>query len=482
MTAAVAAALIAAVIYVRISTDREGAGLGVDRQEEDCRTLAARLGYLVREVYVDNDMSASNGKPRPEYLRLLADLQRSGAPTVVLTWHTDRLHRSPLELEEWITAAEPREVVVHTVKAGPIDLATPSGRMVARQLGAVARFESEHKAARIRAKFDQKAAGGQWLGGPVPFGWERVERGRLVLAPEEAALVATGTRALLDGASLRMITQAWAASGVPTRRGAPWHRRTVRHVLERWRNAGVHEHRGEPGGTADWPSIPGVSADDVRAVRELLAERADAAAPVGGWSNRARHLLTGVAVCPCGATVVSGVSDGQNARRLYRCLAPGRGHVARVADPIDAHVLTAVAWRLDQEDAADLLPASTGPAVDVPAMRRERKRLEGRLEDLAVMLAEEELTRAEHRAARGRVQSKLDAVNEALQSASRRSPLAPILAADNPADAFLAAHTDVQRAIIREAATVTIRRGRPGRAPFDPTTVDVDFHEPQRTA
>jgi DNA invertase Pin-like site-specific DNA recombinase len=36
-----------AAIYCRISRDREGAGLGVQRQEEDCRQLAASLGWTV---------------------------------------------------------------------------------------------------------------------------------------------------------------------------------------------------------------------------------------------------------------------------------------------------------------------------------------------------------------------------------------------------------------------------------------------------
>jgi hypothetical protein len=40
-------------IYVRISSDRTGAGLGVARQEEDCRALCERLGWTVARAYVD---------------------------------------------------------------------------------------------------------------------------------------------------------------------------------------------------------------------------------------------------------------------------------------------------------------------------------------------------------------------------------------------------------------------------------------------
>jgi site-specific DNA recombinase len=63
-----------AAIYARISSDQVGEGLGVQRQTEDCRKLAADLGWQVGEEYVDNDFSAYSGKPRPAYLRMLADL------------------------------------------------------------------------------------------------------------------------------------------------------------------------------------------------------------------------------------------------------------------------------------------------------------------------------------------------------------------------------------------------------------------------
>lgn len=59
-------------IYVRISEDRAGAGLGVERQREDCVALADRLGWQVIETYVDNDVSAFTGRDRPEYLRYSA--------------------------------------------------------------------------------------------------------------------------------------------------------------------------------------------------------------------------------------------------------------------------------------------------------------------------------------------------------------------------------------------------------------------------
>src|SRR5262245_66305159 len=80
-----------AAVYLRISNDRVGAGLGVDRQERDCRDLAARLGVPVTAVYTDNDVSAyQRRKVRNGYQAMLDDMA-AGKFGHVLAWHTDRL-------------------------------------------------------------------------------------------------------------------------------------------------------------------------------------------------------------------------------------------------------------------------------------------------------------------------------------------------------------------------------------------------------
>ncbi len=107
---------MAAAIYCRISRDRTGAGLGVERQEEDCRVLAASLGLDVAEVFVDNDLSAYSGKPRPEYDRLLAGI-KAGRFDAVIVWHQDRLLRRNSALEGHIGVCEPRSIPTYAVRA-----------------------------------------------------------------------------------------------------------------------------------------------------------------------------------------------------------------------------------------------------------------------------------------------------------------------------------------------------------------------------
>jgi site-specific DNA recombinase len=56
--------------------------------------LCERKGWQVAGIYADNDLSAYTRKPRPEWLRLQADI-RAGMVTGIACWHVDRLTRSP---------------------------------------------------------------------------------------------------------------------------------------------------------------------------------------------------------------------------------------------------------------------------------------------------------------------------------------------------------------------------------------------------
>lgn len=137
-----------AAIYTRISSD-SGTALGVGRQEHDCRALAVQREWSVAGVYTDNDISASTARPRPAYKRMLGDLAE-GLFEAVIVWDLDRLHRRPIELEEFLDLADRHKIALASV-GGDVDLSTPQGRMIARIKGAVARQEIEHSR-RLRRK------------------------------------------------------------------------------------------------------------------------------------------------------------------------------------------------------------------------------------------------------------------------------------------------------------------------------------------
>jgi site-specific DNA recombinase len=67
-----------AALYCRISQDRSGERLGVERQKEDGHALAESLGWSVVQVYADNDITAYKEKPRPAYQAMMEAI-KSGA-------------------------------------------------------------------------------------------------------------------------------------------------------------------------------------------------------------------------------------------------------------------------------------------------------------------------------------------------------------------------------------------------------------------
>lgn len=267
-----------AAIYVRISQDRGGAGLGVQRQREDCEALCGRLGWRVADVYEDNDTSAYSGKPRPAWERLLVDVD-AGAVDAIAVWHVDRLTRSPVELEHVIDLADRRGLQLATV-TGEVDLATPTGRMVARILGAAARQESEHKAERQARQRRQAAEAGKPNGGGTrPYGYDD---DRVTVREDEAVIIREAAARVLAGESMSSVCRDLAERGVTTPTGRHWQPRTLRRLLASARISGRREHR--PRASADTGTRP--------LVGEIVAEDAWGAIITPEQSDRLRALLT----------------------------------------------------------------------------------------------------------------------------------------------------------------------------------------------
>ncbi len=461
-----------AAIYVRISQDREGAGLGVERQRADCEALAKRLGWSVVSTFTDNDLSAYSGKRRPGYRALLADLD-AGRADAVLAWHTDRLHRSPRELEEYVDVCERRGVVTHTVKAGEIDLSTPSGRAVARTLGAWARFEVEHKSDRTKRAQLQAAEAGRWFGGARPFGWEVREHGEAVIDRREAEVIRKCTHAVLAGASLGSLAAELNSRAVLTSTGKQWNATTLRQVLRRARNAGLSTYNGEVVGKSTWPAL--ITEDTWRALCAVLddPERRRSS------SNRLRWLLPGLATCgACGdtvrtATVASNRAAGTT-RTVYRCRVTGRGHVARAAQPVDDFVTRLVVARLSRPEARQLLAAGV-ETPDAEGLRVEAVALRARLGEAAESFADGAITAGQLEKISARVRARLDEVESAMARSARGVVLADLVNAPDVAAVWETLALDRRRAVISELMTVSIMpTGRRGNV-FDPTSVRVGW-------
>lgn len=458
-----------ALIYCRISQDRTGAGLGVDRQEIDCRALAERLGCTVARVFTDNDTSAYRGKRRG-YEALLAAL-RAGSADTLLAWHSDRLHRQPRELEDFIDLINAKGIEVHFVQSGELDLNTPSGRLQARIMGVVARHESEHKSERIARSRLQRAQAGKWGGGSRPFGWES---DGVTPIPAEIAAIRRAYDMLLHGGSLRGIMRMLNHGGLRTpKKNIEWQSVTVREMLVRSRNAGLLTHRGKVLGKGNWDAV--ASEDEWRAVVDILS-RPERRTTTGNTVKWFGSLLYRCGVCGDGMYVTK---TGSPPRSAYRCRSHMRGgtgtHVVRKADSLDKHVQDMLLGRLMDPAHAEAFQSEPDAPIDVTVLRRRLALLEEKGRAMATRLGKDLISDEDYDAFLMENRPKIREVQAELAAATRSNPAAELVASGDVRKTWAGYDLDQKRAVLRSVLVVTVFPSGSRGGKYDPSTIGFDW-------
>lgn len=441
-----------AVIYTRISQDRTGEQAGVERQLKDCRALAAKLDLTVDHVYTDNDVSATSGKSRPQFEAMLA-----ARPSAIIAWHQDRLLRLTSDLEKVIAL----DVPVYTVTAGTLDLTTPAGRAVARTVAAWSTYEGEQKATRQRAANVQRAEAGAYTFSRRPFGYERRD-GRVEIVPSEAEIIREGYARYLAGESYYAIANDWNDRGVPTFTG-PWTMARVRAMLRNERYAGIVTYRGEPVAASEIQWEPIVDRDTWDAYLRMRGRRKRA----GDWSTQTKHLLSGIIFCGvCGGRLLGRPDHGT---QKYACTS--NWCVTRRAADVDELAEAVVIARL--QDPAVISRLST--SSDTAELEQEIQALRGRRDDLAALLADGILSR-EAVTDQGRaLTAKIDAASTRLDALRAASPLTDLAMAASVPEKWESLPLPTKRLVIQSLMKVTVHKVRPGRRPFDPDSIEIEW-------
>lgn len=459
---------------MRLSQDRTGEGKSTREQAAECSALAARLGWTVVQTYEDNDISAASGAPRPAY-RAMLDAIRAGHIDGLIAWHNDRLHRRPVELEEFIAVVESRDVRIQTVTGGDrdLDLSTPNGRMVARMLGAAANYEVEHLRERVTAKKRLRAQEGRFLGGGRPFGFDYDSDSKVMTLNEsEAALIREATHAVLAGQSMRSIAREWNALGIRTPErtypvtdedgnpvydadGKPqrevitqeWSGRRVRDVLTRPRNAALvgsgRVTRGK-GGIVEGAKAAHPAIVDEETWRALYAMLGDSDRLLHQGTN-VKHLGSTLYRCgKCGGPMRRAPYKRKGGEAYhYRC--EDNAHLTIVAEKTDAYVRALVAEYISDER---VIRAMTMDDPQLAADRVRRDVLVARQAGFERDYSEGLIDGAQFKRVTDRTRAELEEVETRMNLAVKRAQSLPIADAVNPGQAFLNADIDVQRAVL----------------------------------
>lgn len=455
-------------LYLRISEDRTEEGLGVERQRRDARRIAKAEGLRIVEEFVDNDISAWNGKRRVGFERLLTELE-AGRFTSVAVWAVDRMCRTLEDQLRLMRAVQAAGGVIVTAKDGVLDPTSAEGEMRMSMLATFAAFESRRKSERQRAKHRELAEAGRPSGGgDRAFGYEA---DKITVIPSEADLIREAARHVLAGGSLRSLKNGWNANGITTTTGRPWSVVSMRRVLISPRIAGLRELRGART-RAVWDPI--ISTEDHE---RLVAILTDPVRRTNKGANARRYLLSGgmLRCGRCDAAMVARPNDRGD--RRYACSKDhgGCGRTFHIADSLEAYVADVALDALSVRDLARQRRAQASAdsterqiGAELAQITEDRRDLADRVAAGRVSLDFGEMTDQRYLARAADLQAKLSAIDAG--SATADLPIG----LDDLVEVWEAADLDRRRAILPHVIErIVILPAKRGYNRFDPGRVEI---------
>jgi site-specific DNA recombinase len=392
-------------LYLRISQDKEGLALGVQRQEEDCRALCERRGWSVAAVYSDNDTSAFNTRKKRPGFDALIEAAQAKQFDVIVCYSTSRLYRRLRDLEDIITKLDAAKVEVATAVAGDLDFSTAAGRRNARIMGSIAMGESEEMGERLQRKFLDSAQKGRRHGGNRQFGYDRAD-GTYVINDHEAEVIRWCANQLLNnGIRIGTLMRLLREKGEKTPKGNDWTWYGLRRMLispvligkrEHWTNE-ARRNGGEPT-LYDAPWQPILTAKQHYQLKALLTPEID---PKRRNRIRSTSPLSGLLYCGvCGARLVYHSGVQRHSRRArdassFRCPDEPQGHQCvqvnevplyrHVGDEVRVKLSTMVIGKAGDREAPDVTEEDDPEVAEIAELQQ-------RLDDLAQEFAHGDLS------------------------------------------------------------------------------------------
>jgi DNA invertase Pin-like site-specific DNA recombinase len=318
---------------------------------------------------------------RPGLKALLADID-AGLVDVIVVYKVDRLTRSLADFAKIVERLDANGASFVSITQAFNTTSTSMGRLTLNVLLSFAQFEREVTGERIRDKIAASKKKGLWMGGPVPLGYEVVER-KLVPMPNEVEQVRHIIRRYVESTSANSLIAEFEAEGIrtkvqrrtsgPHRGGIPFRRGSLFHLLKNPIYRGMIVHKGKTY-TGEHEAI--VDQELWDAAQARLAAKAP---PRKRSSNdRQDALLEGSLVDPQGRPMVpSFACKGTRRYRYYETrrdlVGPGKPAATRFAmRSLDRHIVDELRtlltdehalWRWTRVEDAEGLKAMIGRAA-----------------------------------------------------------------------------------------------------------------------
>jgi site-specific DNA recombinase len=292
-------------IWIRVSTEDQAKGESPAHHLERARAYAKAKGWAVKEVY---DLSGVSGKSVVEHSeakRMLADVKRGHISGLAFS-KLARLARNTRELLDFSDYFRTHNADLISLQES-IDTSTPAGRLFYTIIAAMAQWEREEIADRVKSSIKIRAQLGKSLGGAAPFGYQWKDN-KLVVEPTEAPVRKLMYELFVKSRRMKGVARQLNEAGYRTRKGAKFSDTTVERLLEDTTAKGLyranHTYRDGAGKLhfkpeSEWMYSPveRIISDELwNECNALLRHRKDKKPP----GPKTVHLFAGILWCGCG--------------------------------------------------------------------------------------------------------------------------------------------------------------------------------------
>ena len=179
--------IVRCAIYTRKSTEDglEQEYNSLDAQYDACTAYALSQrheGWTVVKDRFDDGGFSGGTLERPGLKQLLSDIE-AGKVDIILLYKIDRLTRSLSDFAKIVEILDRKGASFVSITQS-FNTTTSMGRLTLNMLLSFAQFEREVTGERIRDKIYASKRKGIWMGGPVPLGYDVVDRKLVVNEPE----------------------------------------------------------------------------------------------------------------------------------------------------------------------------------------------------------------------------------------------------------------------------------------------------------
>jgi site-specific DNA recombinase len=480
-------------LYARLSKDRAGLSENVQIQLREGEEYVEDNGGRVALRFNDDDISASkySKKPRPDYDRLVAAIERGEVELIVVTEMT-RLYRRLEELLDLIKMAERTRLRgIWTTDGIGYDLGTPEGIHAAIAAVNNAMLESAKLSKRTRRKKKARAEAGKNPGGTRAFGYEGAlkdddgnilnrKRINVELVEAEAKVFQWSVERIIAGESATSVMYDLNRQGIRAPQGGQWGIGNFKKCLIKKRyiifddddpeRRGTLEYNGQEYRAA-WPGL--ITRQQHALMLARLAESNPRYRPHTRVKSRG-YLYTGLVFCSaCGGLLFGSArktSNGDGYQRRYRCRkldnygnVIGCGKLFRAADPLEDFVSEAVLDRLDTDEVAKLLEPDQGEDPEVSALVSKLAQSRQHRKNLVTEYGRGEHIKADYRIMLAAADEAIEAAEAALDAELESQTILHLPARERLREAWQNANTEWRATVAKLVIEkIVVLPGRPG--------------------